>query len=67
MALTAAMKSQYKKEDKLVMYNTCGSDYQKQNDFIYGNESRNKFIAKMVQKIEGNCLLLFTKKELINT
>jgi superfamily II DNA or RNA helicase len=53
----------YPKVDKLALYNTCGTDYQKQNDFIYGNKSRNNFILKMTQNITGNCLLLFTKKE----
>lgn len=53
----------YPKTDKVSLYNTCNNDYQKQNDFIYGNKERNKFISKLVQKMDGNCLLLFTKKE----
>ena len=53
----------YPKQDKVALYNTAGTDYQKQNDFIYGNASRNDFILKLVQKMESNCLILFTKKE----
>ena len=53
----------YPKEDRLGLYRISPDDYQKQNDFIYGNEKRNIFITKLVKKINGNCLLLFTKKE----
>lgn len=53
----------YPKEDKLYLHQIAPDDYQKQNDFICSSEKRNNFISKLVQKIDSNCLLLFTKKE----
>lgn len=53
----------YNKEFKLKVYNECGSDYSAQNDMIHTNPDRNKFLCKLVQNLDKNCLCLFTKKE----
>jgi superfamily II DNA or RNA helicase len=52
----------YKKEFKLQVYNECGKDYSKQCDMIHNNPDRNKFIMRMVQNLNENVLVLFTKK-----
>jgi len=44
-------------------YEKCGDDYHVQNDYIYGLESRNDFIKKMVSQLDKNALVLFTKIE----
>lgn len=36
--------------------------YQIQNNLMYSNEERNKFILKLVDNLKGNTLVLFTKK-----
>jgi len=53
----------YQKEFKQKVHKLAASDYNKQNDLIYGHPNRNQFILKMVQNLNENCLVLFTKKE----
>lgn len=54
---------QYDKQFKLDLYKQAHSDYNTQNDLIYGNPKRNLFLLDLTQKLNENVLLLFTKKE----
>lgn len=58
----------YNSEFKQLLYdatensNKPSEKYQIQNDLIYSNVERNKFILKLVENLKGNTLILFTKK-----
>jgi len=53
----------YPKDFKIKVYKEGNKDYNDENDLIYNFEPRTELICKMVQKMEGNILVLFTKKE----
>lgn len=51
----------YKDIEKQNLVKTIAGDYQKEIDYINGDEKRNSFLMKLVQSQENNILVLFTK------